>query len=421
MRKPGRIALGVALAALGLSGSAYFAVAGAQDKKTEKKPEAKLAAPVAALLSKSTAAYKAIKSYKHTAVFAIQQGENKREARFTLALDRPNKFCFKQDDGPSDAAVCDGKTFTNFKGALREYTRMAAPATYKGINIVDDVMFQPLATYVVALLLQGDALADKDIRGALEGATRGKPVMEDGKKWEVISMPFGGGEPWNFYFDSSTFLLEKAVMKVEAQGVTVAETFENVTVNKPVPASVFEFKAPEGAKLVQKFTDPRTQQEDETKALIAKYEGKPAPDFKLSDRDGKEVSLSDLKGKVVVVDFWASWCGPCRRVMPIIQEIHEKLADKNVVVLAVNTWDTKDDCDKYLKENSNYTFRVLMDPSERNSAESVATKLYGVRGIPTTIIIDKKGIVREYAIGSHERAYYMGALKSLGVEVASSK
>lgn len=372
---------------------------------------------VRALLDKSTEAYKAMKSYQHTAVYTLERGEQKQSTKFTLALERPNKFCFKMNDPLMVAAISDGKDFYNLKGDLKEYTKMPAPADYKGINIVDDVMFQPLATYLVALMLQGDALADKDIKATLEKATLSPDVTEGDKKWQVLHVPSGpAGVPMDFYFDAETHLLGKSVLKVEEQKVTLSETIEDVQIDKPIETSVFTFTPPDGAKLVKKFTDPREKEMREEAARLAKYEGKPALDFTLKDRAGKTVKLSALKGKTVIVDFWASWCGPCKMVMPTLQEIHKKFGTKGVIVLAVDTWDKPGDCARFLKENPQYTMRVLLDPAQDETPKSVATKLYGVDGIPTTLFIDKSGIVRKYIVGAHPREFYFGELKKLGVK-----
>jgi outer membrane lipoprotein-sorting protein len=224
-------------------------------QKSAVKPD------VAALLKQSTDVYKKMKSYRHTAVFVIA-GKNpetgaalRDESRFTLALERPNKFVYKNDTKPVTAAVSDGKTFINFKGEDRlQYTRQNAPADFKGINIVDDVTFTPLATYIIALMLQGDALADKDVRGALEKATL-KPgvVTENGKKWQVLSVPFGEQDPTDVYFNAEDHLIGKAVQRGTQFEFTVTETYENLSINKPIEGSVFQYAPPAQAKRVDKF------------------------------------------------------------------------------------------------------------------------------------------------------------------------
>lgn len=124
---------------------------------------------------------------------------------------------------------------------------------------------------------------------------------------------------------------------------------------------------------------------------------RPAPQFTLKDLDGKDVSLSDYKGKTVIVDFWATWCGPCLSSFPGMQQAVNKFADdKEVNFLFVNTWERVDDKIKnasdFIKKN-NYTFHVLMD-----SENKVITD-YKVTGIPTKFIIDKEQNIRFISIG----------------------
>jgi len=122
--------------------------------------------------------------------------------------------------------------------------------------------------------------------------------------------------------------------------------------------------------------------------------GKTAPDFSLKTTKDKSVTLSDLKGKVVVVDFWATWCPPCRLSLPHIQKLSED-KDKfkeGLRVLAVNAREGKDKIDPFLEKNK-YTFAVPMDSS------GSAMGAYGVRGIPTTVVIGRDGSVKAVFVG----------------------
>jgi len=121
--------------------------------------------------------------------------------------------------------------------------------------------------------------------------------------------------------------------------------------------------------------------------------GNPAPDFQLSDLDGKTVSLSDFQGKPVLLNFWASWCRPCRVEMPHIQQVNEEWADKGLVVLAINTGETPSEVKKFMRDYE-LSLPVLLD------TKRVVTEKYEVWSIPTTIFIDKDGIIQAKVIGA---------------------
>lgn len=123
--------------------------------------------------------------------------------------------------------------------------------------------------------------------------------------------------------------------------------------------------------------------------------GKVAPDFELQGLDGQAVSLSGLRGKPVMLNFWASWCGPCREEMPYLQEVSEdrEWAERGLVILAVNIGESPATARKFMEDNG-FSFRVLLDTDQ-----SVASD-YNIRAIPTTIFIDENGIVRDEKIGS---------------------
>ena len=120
---------------------------------------------------------------------------------------------------------------------------------------------------------------------------------------------------------------------------------------------------------------------------------KPAPDFTLQDLDGNTVRLSDFRGKVVFLNFWATWCPPCRMEMPDIEALHRKYRDRDVVVLGVDIQENANTVRAFIGEGG-YTWTFALDTSGE-----VAT-IYQVRGIPASYFIDKKGIIRALSIGA---------------------
>jgi thiol-disulfide isomerase/thioredoxin len=141
-----------------------------------------------------------------------------------------------------------------------------------------------------------------------------------------------------------------------------------------------------------------TAKEGARNQLLKELVNKPAPLFELKDFDGNIVKLADLKGKIVVIDFWATWCGPCLSSFPALQKVYNKYnANPNIVILALNTWERtkgaeKEQAVKQFIADNLYTFKVLFDE------ENIVTQ-YGVTGIPTKFIVDQDGMIQFKSVG----------------------
>jgi thiol-disulfide isomerase/thioredoxin len=142
---------------------------------------------------------------------------------------------------------------------------------------------------------------------------------------------------------------------------------------------------PEGFTKVDVPKEEEDESSQRTPALAFKA-GDKAPGFKLTSLAGTEVTLDSLKGKVVLLDFWATWCGPCKQIMPVIQKLSEEFKDKDVAIFGVNTWEKKDGVAKTYMESKKYTYGCLL------AGEELA-KTYGITGIPTLILINKDGTI----------------------------
>ena len=128
------------------------------------------------------------------------------------------------------------------------------------------------------------------------------------------------------------------------------------------------------------------------------------PDFSLVTPEGKKVSLKDFRGKIVFLNFWASWCIPCREEMPAMERLYQEFKDKNFVVLAVNVKDRKQDAVNFVRELK-LTYPIALDP------EAEVGRLYGAWGLPTTYLIGPKGEALARAWGPAE--WYSPASRKL--------
>lgn len=169
---------------------------------------------------------------------------------------------------------------------------------------------------------------------------------------------------------------------------------------EPPAIEALALAAPEGWNIRKsKAPEPRAGRSARGGAIAV---GSPAPDFTLEDPKGKLHTLSDMKGKVVLLDFWATWCGPCQAAMPGLQKLHEEFAAKGLVVIGMNCWESADPV-AYMQEN-NFSYKLLLKADQTAQA-------YGVSGIPVFYLIDAEGNVAFSQIGFNPAAE--GQLKEL--------
>jgi peroxiredoxin len=133
-----------------------------------------------------------------------------------------------------------------------------------------------------------------------------------------------------------------------------------------------------------------------------------APDFILKDLEGADLRLEDYRGKVVLINFWASWCGPCRKEMPLLDRLHQRYGDSGLVVLGVNVEGVAKSA-RVLADQVPVTFPLLIDEGQRVST------LYQLEAMPSTVVVDRDGVVRYVHRGYREgdESKYIDVVTSL--------
>jgi len=136
--------------------------------------------------------------------------------------------------------------------------------------------------------------------------------------------------------------------------------------------------------------------------------GAAAPGFQLHSAASSDLSLNDLKGQVVLINFWASWCGPCRQEMPVLEQLYKKYKSAGFTLLGVNVEPKSGDAEGFLKSTP-VSFPILFDP------DSKVSKLYEVSGMPSTVILDRTGKVRyiHHGYKPGEESEYLDQIRAL--------
>lgn len=289
-----------------------------------------------------------------------------------LEFSQPNKFkLLSRVQGLLvSTLVCDGRLVSQWNDTLS--MKKAAPAAFQDIHSA-----LPLGNSALAAenLLAGPGGLEKITDWADEGPA---PIRR-----AAAHKVSAASEHLTLWLEPDTGLPLQE--EIAAGGRTLSFSFiYSKTANLVKPADFID-TPPDGLKL---YTPP-----NEAGLLPA---GTAAPDFTLSKLDGTVVNLASLKGNVMLVDFWATWCPPCRESMPVIESIYKDLKQQGLSVLSVNTSDEKEEMQKFLAAHPEYTTTLLFDPNQKPNEVADA---YKVTGIPTIYVLDKEGKVVASFVG----------------------
>jgi thiol-disulfide isomerase/thioredoxin len=337
-------------------------------------------------------------------------GEAKKEmvTKASFAAERPRhlKFVVEGDDS-GVAIVCDGLTVWTYVPRLKQFTVDTAPMNLEILLRYHDLAAKAMAQMgplcelfrkdPAALLL--DPVTALKIGGTETiGGTECTCLHGEQEDMDWNAWFAKGDQPVlrRFTFSPIKGMLAHATdderEKLKGVHLDVKLDYDWKMGSTAAPGT-FAFQPPEGAQKMAQFMEP-----DPAEAAgaglgsLEALKGKPAPDFTLNTLDGGKVHLADLKGKVVVLDFWATWCGPCRAALPLVNEAASSRKDKGVVFYAVNQQEDADQIRAFLK-------KADLNPPVALDAEGAAATLYGVQGIPQTVIIDKAGNIADIHVG----------------------
>ncbi|MBN2024802.1 MAG: redoxin domain-containing protein [Pirellulales bacterium] len=326
-------------------------------------------------------------------------GEDKADYRVALA--RPGKLRVQAYQG---AVVCDGQTLFGFSASAPQRVLrrpapqpLTIPSIFSEAILADSMAQGPTADYFWVPAQVVLLLADDPLKTLLHRAARVElldPGTVEGRTCHRVQVSRPEGKSV-FWIDQQSHVLRRIVYPTElltdidgtgrAKIVSLVVELANAQLAAPTDPKAFVFEVPKDA---------------EVSDVLVPHElaglGKPSPDFFFDGLDGKPITRTSLAGKVVVIDFWATWCQPCRQWLPELQKVYERFQNNpQVAFLAVSV----DAADVPNGELAKALDGMGVRMSVYRDSREFAAKAFHVLGIPTTIVLDAKGNVQSFDTG----------------------
>ena len=391
------------------------AVAAAQNKGVE--PTA-LAHKIAEKYASAAKQYEFEGSFEFSRKAGEQPMDVLAKAKVKLAMAPGGKYLLRVDDmGKSSfVEVSDGKQTWAYVPALKKYTVHEAAAALPNEDAADPLQDQDqrskediideFSRRVMPTLgrLSGNP-SSTFINGSVQLKYEGKM-----RAWPVLTVLANTGAQADqslayLTVDPTTLAIGRMIWIKPVAGsspkilLRLAIDFDSFHVGQPIADSEFSFSPPSGAKKVEDLPLPGL---DRSFLL-----NKPAPAFELKTLGGRSVGLGELQGHPVLLNFWASWCDPCKTELPLISKIYEEYKGKGLVVLGIDQ-EGKDQAESYAKD-ANLGFDSLDDSGDK------VGRLYRVRSVPAAVVINQKGTVVRVFLGAPDEKALRAALKSAGL------
>ena len=366
------------------------------------------------LLKRVSETYRGLESYEIRAVVINDQrwdeARDLTETPIVMAEDKPGKFRIEaKHPFRGGMEVSDGKTTWEYAAMGHQYTKKTAGS---GVDVADDNPLMP-TNYVKRYRQLAEKATEAHLLREETFSLEGKQI-----RCAVVEVEFGSDPAMKkkqethhtLWIDKERALVLQEMWdnKTDMMGVSFQSrttvAYRAIHIGQPVADELFSFTPPTNAKEVSELPLTGTSAR---RALT----GQPGPDFTLPALEGKKTSLSDFKGKIVLLDFWATWCVPCRESTPLIEKVNSAFSSKGLVTLAVDYGEEPAVAKGYLAHNPS-SLPNLVDPN------NTVADLYKVSSVPTFILISKDGKVtyRSSGFGDDTEAGLRAALKLEGLQ-----
>jgi peroxiredoxin/outer membrane lipoprotein-sorting protein len=314
------------------------------------------------ILAHTAATYKNLKSYQFRVTVQTIKGADVAQAMLTESSAGPGRYRLQWDDPHHELLVGDGHTGWAFRRATNEYNKAPLRAGATGFEEIDQHVTSAAIAREESFLVNRKPEPIYVVR-----------VERDNWPKDTFAM---------YRIDQKTFVVYKEILYTPK--TTEIRLYSIVRWDQPVPDNLFSFEPPTSAR---EAGEPPAEE-----AKGGTLVGTAAPDFTLADASGHSVNLHDLRGKVVVVDFFATWCGPCRAEMPLLQQMQKDLAGKGFTVLGLDVGEDAETVAAFAKEQS-FAFPLLL------GAEPDVSATYFVEAYPTTFVVDRRGRIAYRDLG----------------------
>ena len=375
------------------------------------------------LLERVGETYRNLKSYRFELSIVTEsrakgaqqvESESRSEERVLLAACKPNLMRIElKNPTLSLTKVSDGESSWISFPALGQYMRKEGGAA-------DPEVAAAWLKRATSLVADYESLAQ---RGRHARFLRVEAVKVGGRRadCQVVEIEYASGSAAimpesrrRLWIDRARNLVLKEITYFQTRTAfgNFSETkrtvnFTAVDLGGPLSDSIFSFTPQKGSRKVVEFSLLDSARPAAVSAARADFTGREAVDFTLTDLDGRTVNLRALRGQVVLLNFWATWCGPCVRELPSIERLHRAFKGRGLVTLGLNA-EAPAVAREFIKR-SGYTFATLVDE------QRAMTRAYQVSAIPQTLIIDKDGKVAAHFIGMRSENDLRAALQKAGL------